>query len=393
MAASFRTGLFCAALIGAAFVARLGSAGPPGEHKDDSAQPKTPEAAARIKLSEKGIKVGHSGLSLIDEKELAKAFAEANTLRRKLLAASKEQQAADQQIEQLQDNLRELRQVGIAINSQLGSTGANLAARNQLIGENNANVNQINLLEQRKEESKTEMDVLRRRTNGAKETYVQQVAEIRTIVDRLSERYTALKSDAGAQAALADWNAAANTKFEIKPSSYFLNSVKKLEQLEKTVTSKKIPLRREGNSYYATVVINGKPPIAMVVDTGASCVVLPYKLALDCGAKPDESSATAIASIADGSRVKSKVVWLDSVKVGSFPAGHVECMVLPAEATNAHALLGMTFLSRFHFSISGNELIISRIEDDHAPAKPKKTRASKLPRKAKKSTNPAESSE
>jgi clan AA aspartic protease (TIGR02281 family) len=166
--------------------------------------------------------------------------------------------------------------------------------------------------------------------------------------------------------------------------------VKKLEQLEKTVISEKIPLRREGNSYYATVVINGKPPVDMVVDTGASCVVLPYKLALDCGAKPDESSATAIASIADGSRVKSKVVWLDSVKVGNFPAGHVECMVLPAEATNAHALLGMTFLSRFNFSINGTELVLSKIEGDHAPVKSKKARVSKLPRKAKKSTNPAE---
>jgi hypothetical protein len=213
MARLLRAGIFSTALLSAIFFAAPGSAAPPTAKKGENAQPATPETAARIKLSEKGIKVSHAGLSLVAEKELTKAFADANTLKRKLLSANKEQQAADQQIEALQDNLRELRQVGVAINSQLGTTGANVAARNQLIGENNANVHQINLLEQRKEESKKDVDDIRKRSNAAKESYVQQVAEIRTLVDRLSERYAALKSDAGAQSALVEWNEAANTKF------------------------------------------------------------------------------------------------------------------------------------------------------------------------------------
>jgi clan AA aspartic protease (TIGR02281 family) len=233
---------------------------------------------------------------------------------------------------------------------------------------------------------------VRKKANAAREGYVQQVAEIRALVERLSQRYTALKADADAQRALAEWNAAANTKFEIKPSSYFLNSVKKLESLEKTVTSEKIPLRREGNSYFATVVINGKPPQEMIVDTGASSVVLPYSVAIECGVKPEESTATVIATVADGSKVKSKLIQLDSIRVGKFTAEHVECVVLPPGAKNAPTLLGMTYLSRFNFSINGTELVLSKIESEHSTIKPKKTRKSKSTRKPRKTdtgTDPA----
>ena len=220
---------------------------------------------------------------------------------------------------------------------------------------------------------------------------MQQLAETRALVDRLSERYTTLKADADVQRALAEWNTAANRSFELKPSPYFLNAVTKLEVLEKTVQTEKIPLRREGNSLFATVVINGKPPEEMIVDTGASVVVLPYKVALECGAKPDESAVPVVATIADGSKVNSKQVLLDSVRIGQFKAEHVTCAVLPPEAKNAPMLLGMTFLGRFNFSINGNELVLTKIEGDHAAPKPKKGRASKSTRKSRKtdsSTDP-----
>ncbi len=202
-------------------------------------------------------------------------------------------------------------------------------------------------------------------------------------VDRLSERYAALKSDADAQAALSEWNSAANTSFTIKPSSYFLNSVKKLEQLEKTVVSEKIPLRREGNSYYATAVINGKAQ-EMIVDTGASSVVLPYKVAVECGWKPEDSTIPIIATVADGSKVKSKLAVLDSVRVGKFKAEHVECCVLPEDAKNAPLLLGMTFLSKFNFSINGNELVLSKIDSElHGDPAQKDPREQEHPQAAK----------
>jgi clan AA aspartic protease (TIGR02281 family) len=384
MAGSIRTGLFSAMLVGTTLFAQTARSAPPEGKNGEDAQAASAEAAARSKLSEKGIHVSHSGLSLVDERQLAHAFNEANTLKRKLVTTAKELQAGERDIELIQADVRQRLQNSVEINSTLANVRNNPVDYNRLVGEVNANNSQIKLLEQTQQQTKKDIDAVRKKSNDAREAYVQQLAEIRALVDRLSERYGALKSDAAAQAALSEWNSAANTSFTIKPSSYFLNSVKKLGQLEKTVISEKIPLRREGNSYYATVVVNGKAQ-EMIVDTGATQVVLPHNVAVDCGWKPEDSTITMIATIADGSKVKSKLAVLDSVRVGKFTAEHVECCVLPAEAKNAPLLLGMTFLSKFNFSINGSELVLSKIGDEHASSKPKKTRPSKSTRKPRKS--------
>ena len=384
MAGLLRTVVFSAAFFSTVVFAGFGSAGPPDSEK--GAKEISPEAAARTKLSEKGVRVSRSGLSLVDEKELGRVLNEANSLKRKLVSAAKELQAAQQEIEQRQADLDARHRAHFDINSQLANLPrSNVVEHNQLVTVANANASAINLLNQEQEQSKRDVDVVRKKSNAARESFVQQLVEVRALVDRLSERYKELKGDRDAQNALAEWNSAANTSFELKPSTFFLNGVKKLEVLEKTVQTDKIPLRREGNSYYATVVINGKQTEDMVVDTGANSVVLPYKVAVECGLKLD-SAVPVVAMVADGSKVDSKKVVLDSVRVGKFTADHVECVVLPPEARTGHMLLGMTFLSRFNVSINGTELVLTKLDGDQAAAKPKKKpRASKSLRKTRKS--------
>jgi clan AA aspartic protease (TIGR02281 family) len=327
------------------------------------------EASAKATLASKGIRVTHSGLSLTDEVELNKGFREATALKRKLISAAREFNATQRGVDELTENLHERMQASVAINSQLANSGqANFAQRNQLVGAANANVSAINLLIQEQEQSKKEVDTARAAANTAREKYVQQIMKIRSAADRISAKYADLEKDEEAKTALRDWNAAAKTSFEIKPSRMFQSGLKQLAGLEKTVISEKVPLRREGNSYYASVVVNGDHAVEMVVDTGASSMVLPYKTALDCGVKIDASAMTVQMIVASGAKFKSKLVTLDSVRVGKFTAEKVECVVLPAEATNAPILLGMTFLGRFNFSINGTELVFSKTEVERAPA-------------------------
>ncbi len=305
----------------------------------------------------------HSGLSLTDEIELAKEFREAASLRRKLLSAVREFNATQSGVDELNENLHERMQANVAINGQLANSGqANILQRNQLVGAANANASAINLLIQEQELSKKEVDRTRAAANSAREKYVQQILKIRTAADRLSSKYVELEKDEDAQSAVREWNAAANTSFEIKPSRAFQAELKRLADLEKSVISEKIPLRREGNSYYASVVVNGDHAVEMVVDTGASSLVLPYKTAMDCGVKIDDSAMAVQMIVASGAKFKSKLVTLDSVRVGKFTAEKVECVVLPPEATNAPVLLGMTFLGRFNFSINGTDLVLSKID-------------------------------
>jgi clan AA aspartic protease (TIGR02281 family) len=388
MAGLLKRGVFSAACFTLVWSSAVSAsalwAAPPGSAKGDNSKSgatNEAERAARSKLSEKGVRVSHSGLALIDEKELGSAFNRANIFRRKLASASKELQSMQQRIEDLEDNLREHHQIGVVLNTQM----ANGARSSQIIGGVNANIEEINLLRQEQESCKKNVDLQRKDVNTTRESFSQQIADVRSLVNRLSQRYQALKADANVQSALAEWNAAASTSFELKPSPYFLNSVKRLEALEKSVApSEKITLRREGNSYYATVTINGKQTEDMIVDTGANSIVLPYKVAVNCGIKPEESAIDVIAVVADGSKVKSKQVQLDSVKVGDFTAERVTAIVLPEHAKNAPMLLGMTFLSRFNFGINGTELSLTKFDADPT-AKPKKAHPSKSSRKSRKS--------
>jgi len=342
------------------------------------------EASAKAALASKGIRVTHSGLSLTAEIELSKEFREATALKRKLISAAREFNATQRGVDELTENLHERMQANVAINSQLANSGqANNVERSQLVGAANANVSAINLLIHEQEQSKKEVDKVRAAANAAREKYVQQIMKIRAAADRISAKYAELEKDEAAQSALRDWNAAANTSFEIKPSRAFQSGLKQLASLEKTVISEKIPLRREGNSYYASVVVNGDHAVEMVVDTGASSMVLPYKTALDCGVKIDASAMTVQMVVASGAKFQSKLVTLDSVRVGKFTAEKVECIVLPSEATNAPILLGMTFLGRFNFSINGTELVLSKTDVERTTSiRAKKRHASKSSPKA-----------
>jgi hypothetical protein len=169
MAGSLRSGVFSAALFGTAFFTSPTWAAPPGADKEEKAKAATPESAARTKLSEKGLHVSRSGLSLVDEKELAKAFAEALALKRKLVAAAKEQQAGEQEIEDLQANMHQRLQNSVEMNAQLANGRNSAVEHNQLAGAVNANNSTIKLLEQEQERAKKEIDGVRKKANAARE--------------------------------------------------------------------------------------------------------------------------------------------------------------------------------------------------------------------------------
>jgi clan AA aspartic protease (TIGR02281 family) len=334
------------------------------------------QAALKAKLALKGIRVTHLGLSLTEEAELAKQFRQLATLKRKLQSAVREFNETQRGLDELSENLHQRMQTNVAINGQLATSG-NLLQRNQLIGAANATAGEINLLNREQEESKKELDRTRAAANSAREKYAQQIAKIRAEADQVAEKYAELEKDEEAQSTLKEWNVAAKSSLEIKPSRLFQAGLKRISDLEKTVVSEKIPLRREGNSLFATVVVNGDHVVDMVVDTGASSLVLPYRTAMECGVKIDATAMPVQMIVASGTKFKSKLVTLDSVKVGKFAAQKVECIVLPPEATNAPILLGMTFLGRFNFSINGTDLVLSKIDGELSTTERKSGKSSK----------------
>ena len=98
--------------------------------------------------------------------------------------------------------------------------------------------------------------------------------------------------------------------------------------------------------------------VELGVDTEASTVVLPASMSTQLGFRP-EDLVDGIAQIASD-RVKAKIGFLKSVRVGNVSANDIKVTLMPDDRLGNTMLLGMSFLERFKVTIDDarNELIL-----------------------------------
>ncbi len=119
------------------------------------------------------------------------------------------------------------------------------------------------------------------------------------------------------------------------------------------VTEVRIRKRLDGH-FNATVKVNGKP-ISMIVDTGASSIVLRPEDAKKAGIDPDSLSYRVPVLTANG-RTMAARVRLDKVAIGPLDRDKVDALVTQPGALT-QSLLGMSFLSRLRsYEFSGDFL-------------------------------------
>lgn len=196
---------------------------------------------------------------------------------------------------------------------------------------------------------------------------------MRKLADKLTAGYETARDSAEIQEKIKTLAADAGKELKFELSSSLLSNIHKLEDLEKAVHVEKISLRRDGNTFYASVVIDGKHTTEMIVDSGASVISLPYELAVSMNLKPEPGDKKIVLEIADGSRISGVLKKISTVRVGTFELKDVECAVLGPEAVNAMPLLGMSFLGEFQFQLDAAEstLGMTQIEGDAANPKRK----------------------
>ncbi len=114
-----------------------------------------------------------------------------------------------------------------------------------------------------------------------------------------------------------------------------------------------IPARRRGSHQLVDVVLvgPGQAPVtvSLMVDTGASTVVLPASMMRVLGFSP-EDLRDGWTQTANG-RVRAKMGMLASVDVGSAVAEEVKVTFLDDQKLGGSKLLGMSFLQRFRMTI------------------------------------------
>jgi aspartyl protease family protein len=118
-----------------------------------------------------------------------------------------------------------------------------------------------------------------------------------------------------------------------------------------------IKIRKTGDGHFiARTQVNGRG-VRMIVDTGASTVVLKPEDARRAGIKLGELDYTVPVETANG-RAYAARIKLDRVAVGDLILEKVDALVTKPGALQ-QSLLGMSFLSRLRsYEFSGNQLLM-----------------------------------
>ncbi|RLT20003.1 MAG: TIGR02281 family clan AA aspartic protease [Planctomycetota bacterium] len=331
---------------------------------DEPEEKKDTTAALTEQAPELELRVTGSNVVFTGERDLSRGISESATLKRKVKQATIPLRQIQLEINRLEIGMVQAEQQLVTLNAQLANV-QDVATNNRLVGALNTVEGQMSLARKSLEGLKEKENRARTQLNEAREAYVQNIIDLRKLADQLSAGYETAKDSPEIQERLKTLTAESGKELKFELSS-LTGNLKKLVELEKSVHEEKISLRRDGNTFYASVVINGKHTTEMVVDSGASLISLPYELAISMGLKPEPSDKRILIEIADGSTITGVLKKMASVRVGTFEVKDVECAVLGPEAVSATPLLGMTFLGEFQFQLDSADatLGMTQIEGD-----------------------------
>ena len=331
---------------------------------DEPEEKKDTTAALTEQAPELELRVTGSNVVFTGERDLSRGISESATLKRKVKQATIPLRQIQLEINRLEIGMVQAEQQLVTLNAQLANV-QDVATNNRLVGALNTVEGQMSLARKSLEGLKEKENRARTQLNEAREAYVQNIIDLRKLADQLSAGYETAKDSPEIQERLKTLTAESGKELKFELSS-LTGNLKKLVELEKSVHEEKISLRRDGNTFYASVVINGKHTTEMVVESGASLISLPYELAISMGLKPEPSDKRILIEIADGSTITGVLKKIASVRVGTFEVKDVECAVLGPEAVSATPLLGMTFLGEFQFQLDSADatLGMTQIEGD-----------------------------
>ena len=306
----------------------------------------------RDRLKELGLKFSRGEFALIDEKDLKARINRLLKKKKNIVKMAIQLGMMKQQVLQAKDEIISLTQANGQLNTRLSNVSS-VKENNQLVGMLNANNDKMKLIDSQIQKGEEQIKQGQVEVNSAREQFVQEVLDVRKYSDSFDENMQTLDADERFEVVKNDIET--KMSIETKPlgeTKSLARLRKSLAKLESGVLTDTIPLRDDGSgTFNATVTINGKPPIELIVDSGASLICLPQKVADDLGVVVGSDAREIIMTIADGSKIPGKLITLESVRLGKFTAKNVDCVVLGRKAKNAPSLLGMSFLGQFKFEL------------------------------------------
>lgn len=126
--------------------------------------------------------------------------------------------------------------------------------------------------------------------------------------------------------------------------------------------------RDNGQAMVVNALLNKKVNASLVLDTGASCVVLSDRIAKKLGIETTKRKNKDIikVQVADGRKVDAMYIVLDSINVEGVEVRGVETIVfLDSYADIEDGVLGMSFLNNFIFQVNtiDKKIILKKREE------------------------------
>jgi clan AA aspartic protease (TIGR02281 family) len=127
-----------------------------------------------------------------------------------------------------------------------------------------------------------------------------------------------------------------------------------------------VQLDQQGGHIAVDTFINGQVHANLILDTGASLVVISQKVAAAAGIDVAAVKESIELQVADGRKVSAKLTSLKSVSVEGTEAVNVAAAVMPEGAAmfgSGDGLLGMSFLKLFNFKVDqkANKLVLEKL--------------------------------
>lgn len=328
---------------------------PPAVNADDK--------AANLELfKQKGFKLLGTVVAASEEADVDKAMKNLKTVYNTVIEARQRLALVERDSENNKEIIKQLMSRRAQL-GQLMQTQNNVSSRNAVVAQYNACTDELNM-RMANDQNGEVLAKAKETYSVPRNAYLKSVIALRELIDKTDAKYKSAASDSELAAAMSAVSKMDNKKLTLGPSKEYQQHVKLFARYEALIMSDSIPLERSGGTYKIDVILNGKDPVKMVFDTGASTISLSYSMAMKAGLKPADATTEVNVTIANGRPVKGKRMKLASVRVGKFEIKNVDCIVMPEDLPDSPALLGGAFLNNFRYEVDADssKLRLSRVD-------------------------------
>ena len=138
------------------------------------------------------------------------------------------------------------------------------------------------------------------------------------------------------------------------------------QKLEEEVKPKGVEFSKDKQGMAIDAVLNKEIKVSLILDTGASLVVLRKDIAKKLGMDLNNIKPDSEMIVADGRKIKTKYITLGSIKVENVEAQNIDAAIMLDDVGDigfGDGLLGMSFLKKFNFKVDQKEkkLILEKL--------------------------------